>query len=246
MMAVNTAFFVFDVSLDFFLPLSRRGRPVMLDFQERQSVKHLIESLGVPHTEVGKVLIGGQEHGLQEIAQDGDLIEVRAPSPGRPVDPRFLLDSHLGRLAAYLLMCGLDCLYANNYEDSQIAEILGADPRILLSRDRRLLMRKAVWMGYCLRSLEPAQQLREVIRRFDLFPILQPFHRCLHCNGLLERVEKAAILDRLEPKTRLYYDEFAICRTCDQVYWKGSHWKRMQHLVTQIIQENQTSEEPFT
>jgi uncharacterized protein with PIN domain/sulfur carrier protein ThiS len=232
--------FVFDESLLFFLPPGRRAAPLTLAHRERQSIKHLVESLGVPHTEVGEVRVNGRIARLEEIAENGDRIEVQAAAPGCPIEPRFLLDSHLGRLAAHLRMCGFDCLYANDYEDSRLAEIMAADERILLSRDRRLLMRKVVRHGYCLRSLDPQEQLREVIRRFDLLDRIVPFRRCLRCNALLEPVAKSAILERLEPKTKKYFDEFAICRACDQVYWKGSHWERMQVLIDSLRAAPQT------
>ncbi|MEZ0396088.1 MAG: Mut7-C RNAse domain-containing protein [Anaerolineales bacterium] len=231
----KTTTFAFDESLRFFLPASQRSGPLTLRHRERQSLKHLIESLGVPHTEVGEVLVNGRPVSLDEIAEDGDQVQVRAASPGCPIEePRFLLDSHLGRLAAYLRMCGFDCLYANDYEDARLVEILTREERILLSRDRRLLMRKNVRHGYCLRSLEPRQQLYEVIRRFALGGQIVPFRRCLRCNALLEPVEKSAILHRLEPKTKRYFDEFVLCRTCDQIYWKGSHWEHMQTLLNSL------------
>jgi uncharacterized protein with PIN domain len=145
-----------------------------------------------------------------------------------------LLDCHLGRLTAHLRMLGFDCLYQNDYDDSNLAGILQREPRILLTRDRRLLMRKVVQHGYCLRSLQPLEQLTEVIRRFDLANEFHPFHRCLKCNHPLEPVDKSAILNRLEPLTKKYFDEFHLCPSCGQVYWKGSHYERMERVVEQI------------
>ena len=205
-----------------------------MDFRERQSVKHLAESLGVPHPEIGPVQVNGQEGTLNTITQDGDRVEVHPIPDGCPVEPRFVLDGHLGRLAAYLRMLGFDCLYQNDYDDEELAEIAQREGRILLSRDRRLLMRKAVTYGYCLRSLDSIEQLSEVIQRFDLTKRIVPFHRCLRCNHPLEPVAKEAVLDRLEPLTKLYFDEFQICPACQQIYWKGSHYERMQDLIEQL------------
>src|SRR5512140_3813139 len=105
-------------------------------------------------------------------------------------------------------MLGFDCLYETDYDDEELAALAQKEGRILLSRDRRLLMRKVILFGYCLRSLEPLEQLSEVIERFDLAKRIVPFHRCLRCNHPLEHVAKQDILDRLEPLTRLYFDEF--------------------------------------
>jgi len=228
------AYFDFHPELHCFLPRDKRNVTLALAFKGRQSLKHLIESLGVPHTEVGQVTVNGQARGLDSVPHNGDRIEVRAAAPGCPIEPRFLLDSHLGRLAAYLRMLGFDCLYRNDYDDAELAELVQREKRILLSRDRRLLMRKVVQYGYCLRSLEPPEQLTEVVRRFDLADKIRPFHRCLRCNGALQPVSKETVLDRLEPLTKIHYDEFSLCPACDQVYWKGSHVERMEKLIESV------------
>ncbi len=236
---MNTATFIFTGELDDLLARDRRGKEIILNFASHQSVKHLIEALGIPHVEIGSVIADGRQVEDNYRPHDGDRIEVR-PAADLPPEPRFLLDNHLGRLAAYLRMLGFDCLYDNAFSDEQIAGILADDPRVLLTRDRRLLMRKVVRYGYCLRSLEPQEQLREVVQRFDLRAQAQPFHRCLHCNHVLERVEKSAVLDRLEPKTKLYYNEFVRCPACGNIYWKGSHYDRMQAIVEKILQEGES------
>lgn len=205
-----------------------------MEFRGRQSIKHLAESLGVPHPEIGSVQVNGQQGTLSTITQDGDRVEIHPVPNGCPVEPRFLLDNHLGRLAAYLRMLGFDCLYQNNYDDEELAETAQREERILLSRDRRLLMRKTVTNGYCLRSLNSLEQLTEVIWRFDLTSRIVPFHRCLRCNHPLEPVAKEAVLDRLEPLTKLYFDEFQVCPACKQIYWKGSHYEKMQKLVEEM------------
>ena len=211
---------------------------IVVDFHERQSVKHLAESLGVPHPEIGQVRVNGQAGTLSTITQDGDQVEIHPVPNGCPIDPRFILDNHLGRLAAYLRMLGFDCLYRNDYDDDELAETAQQTERILLSRDRRLLMRKAVTYGYCLRSLDSLEQVTEVIQRFELTKRLAPFHRCLRCNHPLEPVAKEVVLDRLEPLTKLYFDEFQICPACHQIYWKGSHYEKMLKLVEEISKED--------
>jgi len=229
-----TAYFDFQPELHCFLPRDKRNVTIALGFKGRQTIKHLVESLGVPHTEVGQITANGQARGLDRVPHNGDRIEVSPAALGCPVAPRFLLDSHLGRLAAYLRMSGFDCLYNNDYHDDGIAAILAEDPRILLTRNRRLLMRKVVQFGCCLRSLEPQEQLVEVVRRFDLADKIAPLHRCLRCNHLLESVSKETVLDRLEPLTKLYFDEFHLCPICDQVYWRGSHVARMERLIESV------------
>ncbi len=228
------ATFLFFGRLNDFLARDQRGQIITIHFRERQSVKHLVESLGVPHPEIGQVQVNGQDEPLNVITQDQDHVEIHPIADGYPEDPRFVLDIHLGRLTAYLRMLGFDCLYETTYDDSKLAEIAQQEGRILLSRDRRLLMRKSVADGYCLRSLDSLEQLSEVVQRFDLAHDVIPFHRCLRCNHLLEPIRKEAVLGRLEPLTKKYFDEFHICPGCGQIYWKGSHYEQMQKIVREI------------
>jgi hypothetical protein len=202
-----------------------------------QTVKHLVEALGAPHTEIGRVQVNGQAVGLDYQARAGDQIEVDAPQAGAglpPSGPRFILDSHLGQLATYLRLLGFDTVYRNDYEDAKLAEEGAVSERSLLTRDRRLLMRKVVVYGYLVRSLRPREQVGEVLRRYALGGQVQPFRRCLRCNGRLQPVSKAAVWERLEPLTKQYYDEFHQCEACGQVFWKGSHYEHMQGLLAEL------------
>ncbi len=231
---MSTADFSFQGRLNDFLPRHQKGKVISVEFRERQSVKHLAESLGVPHPEIGQVQINNQAGMLDALTQDHDRIEIHPILDGFPTEPGFILDVHLGRLATYLRMLGFDCLYRNDYADDELADIVQREGCILLSRDRRLLMRKAVIHGYCLRSLDPREQLKEVLQRFDLAKRMIPFHRCVRCNHPLEPVGKEDILDRLEPLTKKYFDAFQICPACQQIYWKGSHVEHMQELIEQL------------
>jgi len=232
---MSVAYFEFLDGLDYFLRREQKKQAVAVRFQGRQTLKHLIESLGVPHTEVGMILVNGQQAELGHIAEDGARVSVHAAPRGLTIPPRFLLDNHLGRLAAYLRMLGFDCLYQNDFQDNEMARILSGEERVLLTRDRRLLMRKVVMYGYCLRSLQPLEQLREVVERFDLKDKITPFQRCLRCNTPLQAISKEAILERLQPLTQKYFDEFHLCPHCQQIYWKGSHYERMRQRIAELV-----------
>ncbi len=155
----------------------------------------------------------------------------------RSREPRFVLDSHLGRLAHYLRMLGFDTLYRNDFHDDELADFSAADYCILLTRDRRLLMRSRVQYGYWVRHKIPHQQIVEMLRRFELCDLATPFRRCIHCNGLLQPVSKEQVLHRLEPLTKRYFEQFRICPDCDRIYWQGSHYERMLHFIDQVIEE---------
>jgi uncharacterized protein len=232
--------------LNDFLPIERRQTAQVRRLRSRPSVKHVIEAMGVPHTEIALILVNGQAVDFSYRVADGDRISaypaftsidvspVTRVSLCSPGDPRFVLDAHLGKLAAHLRMLGFDTLYRNDFDDETLAGIAGADHRILLTRDRALLQRRAVTRGYHVWETDPERQLVEVARRYDLVRLMQPFRRCVHCNGLLESVAKEAILDRLQPKTRNYYDEFSVCPDCDRIYWKGSHYEKMLKTIEQL------------
>ena len=231
---MSTAYFRFHGRLNDFLKRDQRDEEVTVPFRGRQSIKHLAESLGAPHPEIGIVQVNGQERAVNDITQDGDSVDLYPIENGCPIQPRFLLDCHLGRLTAHLRMLGFDCLYEIDFEDQAMTEIAVQEGRILLTRDRHLLMRKVIEHGYCLRSLDSFEQLMEVMERFELVDLIQPFYRCIRCNHPLERVDKEAVIDRLEPLTKKYFDEFHICPACRQIYWKGSHFDRMQEIIEKV------------
>jgi uncharacterized protein with PIN domain len=137
-------------------------------------------------------------------------------------------------------MLGFDTLYRNDYEDGELARISSTERRTLLTKDRGLLKRNVVTHGYCVRETNPLRQLAEVVRRFDLYRLVAPFQRCIRCNGLLEPVQKEAIVDRLPSQTAHYYDEFHICRDCGHIYWKGSHYGRMQRIIEEVLARGTT------
>lgn len=242
----KAARFEFPPELSALLRHSLRGGEFVYEFNGPQTAKHLIEALGIPHTEVGALTVNGESRGLGYLVQDGDHLQAFAcqydpANRGRLTPPRFILDGHLGRLTAYLRILGLDCLYRNDYSDPALVAISMAEGRILLTRDRRLLMHKAIQDGCLIRSLDPKTQLREVVQRYNLSQWIRPFRRCLRCNHELQPVEKQAILERLLPLTRLYFDEFQICPNCQQIYWKGSHYERMRQLVHEAASREQDS-----
>jgi uncharacterized protein len=243
---MSDVFFRFYAELNDFLPPDRRQADFIVPFNPSVTVKHLIESLGVPHPEVDLILVNGGSVGFDYQVKDGDRISVYPvfealniaslnhlhPQPLR--QPRFVLDTHLGRLAAYLRMLGFDTLYRNDYSDHTLADISANESRILLTRDRGLLKRSQVTRGYCVRSSDPRRQICEILDRFDLRGAVHPFTRCLRCNGLLEKVAKGEIIASLQENTSRFYDEFHRCEICGQIYWKGSHYTRILKLIQDL------------
>jgi uncharacterized protein len=235
-------------SLNDFLPLARRQVAFLVRFAGPRSVKDLIEGIGVPHPEVDLVLVDGESVRFDYIVTDADRIavfptfgsldiaEITQVRPTPLATVRFVLDGHLGKLARRLRLVGLDAICPAGADDDELAELAARDDRILLTRDRALLKRGAVKYGYFVRQTDAHQQLVEVLRHFGPL-VLAPFSRCLRCNAELHEVSKASITSALPPMTRQHYDRFQACRGCGQVYWPGSHWKRLTRAVEAAIGE---------
>ena len=227
--------FHFYGELNDFLPVEKRDAEFETMAGSTDTLKHLIESIGVPHTEVERVTVNGLPSALAKPVAAGDHIEVFPfTEPLRIQNIRFVLDGHLGRLAAYLRMLGFDTWYERFADDPQLASVASSENRVLLTRDVGLLKRREVQAGYCVRSQKPHEQLREVARRFALQPHFTPFQRCMECNAPLDPVSKAEISHLLPPHTRETKSEFSQCRHCRKIYWRGSHHARMLGWIEEL------------
>lgn len=233
----------FYAELQDFLPDCLRSGEVIRTFDVPGSVKDMIEACGVPHTEVDLILANGRSVGFSYRVEDGDrisvypqfesfdispILEVR-PEPLRQV--RFVADNHLGRLTRYLRLLGLDTSYERDWSDPELVRISTSEHRILLTRDVQLLKTGSLTHGYYVRATDPREQLTEVVRRFHLSGELDPFSRCMACNGVLAPVAKDDIAHRLPPETRAHVDEYVACTTCDKVYWEGAHHPELRRIV---------------
>jgi uncharacterized protein with PIN domain len=240
---VHQASLRFYAELRDFLPQDLRSGEVTRDFDVPGSVKDMIEACGVPHTEVDLILANGRSVDFSYLVEDRDriavfpqfesfdispIVKVR-PEPLREV--RFVADNHLGRLTRFLRLLGLDTRYEQDWSDPELVRISRSEHRILLTRDVQLLKNGSLTHGYYVRATDPREQLTEVVRRFHLSGRLEPFSRCMACNGLLAPVAKAEIADRLPPETRMHVDEFVICAACDKIYWEGAHHPELLRIV---------------
>ncbi|MFN3790596.1 Mut7-C RNAse domain-containing protein [Massilia sp.] len=254
---VNASFRFYGCLGDF-LPRARRGREFRVPCARDATAKHMIEALGVPHTEVELLLVNGEPDGFGHLLREGDRVaaypafgqldvgslqRLRSRPEGRP---RFVADAHLGALARLLRMAGYDALYDNHYQDEQIERIAHEEGRILLTRDRELLKRRSVELGCYLHALAPQAQLRELFARLRLEPGMRPFSLCLHCNLPLRPVAVEEVQDRLPPRVAELHQAFTTCAHCGRVYWRGSHHARMQALLRGVAAYSADVELPPT
>ena len=211
---------------------------------EKTSIKDVIESCGVPHPEVDLILVDEQPVGFNQTLANEAKVEVFPVQKRDTVHTdkrlqttgisRFVADGHLGTLTRNLRLLGFDVAYNQTADDRQLLEVMVRENRALLTRDRRLLMHAIVQHGYCPRSQNADEQTIEVVRRFDLLELIAPFTRCLRCNTGLQQTAKADIIDKLKPLTKIYYDQFRRCPGCNQIYWSGSHFLKLQKRIEEI------------
>lgn len=217
--------------LTLFLRPGQRGRPARVTCDGVSTLGHVVESLGVPLTEVGGLLVNGSRQPPRYRPRGGDEVHVLpVPRPQQLDAPAaFLLDVHLGTLARRLRLVGVDAAYDRDADDDELIERANASRRVLLTQDRGLLRRRSLWSGAYVRGGRTDEQFADVLDRFA--PPLAPWTRCTACNGALVPVPKAEVESRLQAGTRRTYDSFARCASCGRVYWRGAHSRRLQATI---------------
>lgn len=237
----------FYEELNDFLPSEKRKKRFVHKFIDRTSIKDLIESFGVPHTEVDLILVNGKSVSFKYLINDGDDISVYPvfesldisdvqhlrPKPLRK--PKFICDVHLGKLARNLRILGLDTFYKNDLGDKEIIEVSLSEKRTILTRDVGILRRTEVTHGYYVRNINPEKQTAEVIERFQLHKHIKPFTVCLECGTKLVRVAKREVFDLLPEKVKQHQNKFFYCVNCKKIYWAGSHFDKMNLFIKKVL-----------
>jgi hypothetical protein len=236
----------FYEELNDFLPGHKRKMPYKLPFSGSPSIKDVIESQGVPHTEVDLILVNRASVDFRYNIAPGDRISVYPEFEMMDISPliklrpeplrvtRFIADAHLGKLARYLRMCGFDTVYKNDISDDKIITHSIKEKRIILTRDLGILKNGQVQRGYFIRTQQPVDQCREVFKKFDLLSQKRPFTRCMGCNGIFHKANKKSIKSMVPLKTYKYYQDFYRCSDCQNIYWKGGHYEKMLKIIDKI------------
>ena len=221
-----------------------------MPYQNHQSVKDAIESLGVPHPEIHLILINGQPAGFDQGLEpnlrisvypffyqiDTSPLELANPVPYDAL--KFILDVHLGKLARYLRFAGFDAVLLPFLEDHEIVSEASRQNRIILTRDLGLLKIRKAKYGYWLRSQNPEKQFLEVMHHFRIRKSdFYPWKRCSLCNNLIQPIEKSLIESTLKPGTKARFSDFFQCEDCGKIYWRGSHFEKLDHWLTTIMND---------
>jgi uncharacterized protein with PIN domain len=153
------------------------------------------------------------------------------------MEPRFVVDLNVGRLATWLRAMGYDTLFPPEGGDNQLVRLALREDRVLVTRDAGICQRRAARLGQ-LRVVQVsdhhlAGQLRQVVRDLDL-SLEGGFSRCVRCNEVLGLVSKQAVAERLPPYVLQTQSQFMECPQCRRLYWRGTHWSNMMAALGRI------------
>lgn len=211
--------------------------------RRRASIKDIVESLGLPHTEIGQLKGNGKYINFHYIPEQEMVIELhpfdtelvsKLPNPLWPKlweETKFMVDINVAKLARNLRMIGIDTSMVPVLPLRDIGALARREKRIILTRNRELLKCKTILFGRLVRSENHISQLQEIVKLYSLQDKIKPFSRCITCNGRLQEVEKETVIERLQPLTIKYYDFFKQCNNCGGIFWQGSHHGKMVSLI---------------
>ncbi|HOP46859.1 MAG TPA: Mut7-C RNAse domain-containing protein [Desulfobacteraceae bacterium] len=239
----------FYEELNHFLKKDRRKTDFQVDYDNNRSIKDMIESLGVPHTEVDLILKNGESVDFSYIIKDGDRFSIYPAFESLNISKvtrlrkiplrrtEFIADINIGDIVRYMRALGFDVFFDPLLTIREIIEISGRENRIILTKSRRLLKFSDVTHGIYVHPGKFPEQIKRIIQYLDIKDTVKPFSRCLLCNGLLLGVEKDKIINRIPQKTRSFCNEFSYCKKCDKYYWKGTHWIHMKEVLDRILDD---------
>jgi len=239
--------FRFYEELNDFLPKYRRKTNFEAAFKGKRSIKDMIEALGVPHTEIDLILVNGKLVDFNYILQNKDRVSVYPVFESFNITDvtllrktplrqhKFIADINLGNIVKYMRLLGFDLYYDSLLSTRKIIDISKRENRVILTKNRKLLKFKDVTHGIFIRPGSTTEQIRRIIDYLDIKDNIKPFSRCLRCNTLLKSVLKEKILNKIPPKTKEFCDEYVQCQSCDNFFWKGTHFINMKKIVSQIL-----------
>ena len=161
---------------------------------------------------------------------------------------RFIADGMLGKLTRWLRMLGHDVKYSSELGDKRLIEIAKTEGRILLTRDLELYHQATVQRvdSFLVEEETEAEKLAALAKRFGFkLEIDIALSRCPKCNAGIRTIAKEKVLERIPNKTASNYEEFWECDNCNQVYWRGAHWKRIDKTLKeaqQILEKRENQE----
>ena len=152
---------------------------------------------------------------------------------------KFVVDSNVGGLAKRLRMAGFDALFFKDIADNRLVRIALDDDRVLLTKDTEIMKRRVVrsnrLKAILIEGDDVKSQLHQVLTALNLADEVSPFSRCMECNELLIPKDKAEIEGLVPPYVLQTQTDYMQCPGCKRVYWKGTHWEKMNIELEEII-----------
>jgi uncharacterized protein with PIN domain len=144
--------------------------------------------------------------------------------------PRFACDAMLGSLARWLRAAGYDAFWQIDIDDWDLVRRALREGRVLLSSDTGIFKIGIVRDGEVAGRLVPhglskLGQLEWVLRELQL-PLREP--RCMACGGPLHPITREEAAGRVPEKTFGWLDRYEECERCGQLFWQGTHWRRIE------------------
>jgi len=154
-------------------------------------------------------------------------------------NPKFIVDTNVGKLAKWLRMMGYDALFFDGSDDSQMVAAALSEGRVILTRDTQIMRRRVVTSGQLkvilIRGDEPERQMRQVVETLNLDCQFRPFAICLECNQPLVARTKQQVQDRVPPYVFQTQSQYMECPACRRIYWRGTHWQAMNKKLEKFI-----------
>jgi uncharacterized protein with PIN domain len=139
----------------------------------------------------------------------------------------------LGSLAKWLRIFGYDTTYEKVANDAQIIKKAKKEGRIVVTRDKELFRRCT--HAIILENDGIEAQLKKIFRDANI--VIKKdmiLTRCTVCNTLIDSVKKEKIKGKVPPHAYEVQDEFWVCRTCNRIYWMGTHWVAMKEMIKRV------------
>ena len=134
---------------------------------------------------------------------------------------------------------GFDSLFFNGQDDSDMVRQAMAEKRVILTRDRGIMLRRVVKNGriqaILITSEVPEKQMVQVMEALNLADNIKPFTRCMECNGVLIEKNKEELKDRVPPYVFRTQDQYMECPACRRIYWRGTHWEAMLDRLQRLL-----------
>jgi uncharacterized protein with PIN domain len=139
----------------------------------------------------------------------------------------------LGSLNRWLRICGYQTEFYKNVSDQELITKAKEKDLILLTRDRALFRKatKKNVRAFIVDGNTDEEKIASVANEFGL-KLDTKMARCTICGSELNRVLKESVKHDVPLGSLDTYNEYWRCRGCAKIYWRGSHWKRIEEKIS--------------